>query len=182
MTPQPQAVYWDTLQHHAWTLYVAATDRGLCYITLPNESMNTFEQWVAKHLPGAILVQDERRVQLYKGQVAEYLKARRTDFTLPLDLRGTPFQVRVWRALTQIPFGTTRSYADIAQSIGQPTAVRAVGAANGANPIPIVIPCHRVIGKNGALTGYRGGMQIKAKLLELEDRSTRTGVKLDQGL
>jgi methylated-DNA-[protein]-cysteine S-methyltransferase len=101
-------------------------------------------------------------------QLAEYFAGDRKQFDLPLALRGTPFQIEVWRALQQIPYGQTRSYEDVARSIGRPTATRAVGAANGANPIPIIIPCHRVIGKNGGLTGFGGGIAVKRRLLGLE--------------
>jgi methylated-DNA-[protein]-cysteine S-methyltransferase len=92
-------------------------------------------------------------------------------FTLPLDLRGTPFQKGVWEALLEIPYGETRSYSDIARAIGRPAAVRAIGLANGANPVSIIVPCHRVIGKSGDLVGYGGGLERKRALLELEDRA-----------
>jgi O-6-methylguanine DNA methyltransferase len=95
-------------------------------------------------------------------------------FSCPLDLHGTPFQLAVWRALQDIPYGETRSYGQIAQLVGRPNASRAVGAANGANPVAIIVPCHRVIGSNGALTGYGGGVPTKAWLLSLE------GVKYKQ--
>jgi len=164
MTP----VYWDTLQHHTWTFHLAATAAGVCCITLPNETFSTLEQWVAKHVPGATLVHDEQKLNPFMEQLQAYLNGQRKVFTLPLDFKGTPFQVRVWRTLLEIPFGETGSYSQIAAGIGHPTAVRAVGSANGANPIPIVVPCHRIIGKNGTLTGYRGGVAMKAELLRLE--------------
>ena len=91
-------------------------------------------------------------------------------FDLPLALDGTPFQVKVWRAVAEIPYGQTRAYGEVARRIRRPNAVRAVGAANGQNPLPIVIPCHRVIGSNGSLTGYGGGLPIKRALLALESR------------
>jgi len=103
-------------------------------------------------------------------QLAEYFAGRRRVFELPLELDGTPFQIAVWRALLEIPFGTTVSYGEIAQRIGRPRAVRAVGAANGKNPIAIIIPCHRVIGSDGKLTGYGGGLPTKSSLLKHEDR------------
>ena len=105
-------------------------------------------------------------------QLAEYFVGHRKQFDLPLAPRGTAFQLEVWRALLRIPYGETRSYADIARSIGRPTATRAVGAANGANPIPIIIPCHRVIGTSGALTGFGGGIAVKRRLLDLESGVT----------
>ena len=101
-------------------------------------------------------------------QLREYFAGTRTAFDLPLSPRGTAFQRDVWRALDTIPYGETRSYADIAQAIGRPTATRAVGAANGRNPISIVTPCHRVIGRSGALTGFAGGLAAKQHLLTLE--------------
>jgi methylated-DNA-[protein]-cysteine S-methyltransferase len=101
-------------------------------------------------------------------QLAEYFAGQRTRFDLALDFQGTEFQKRVWNALLTIPFGETRSYRDIAAQIGSPKAVRAVGAANGRNPISIVAPCHRVIGASGALTGFASGLEVKARLLGVE--------------
>lgn len=101
-------------------------------------------------------------------QLAAYFEGRLRRFDLPLDLRGTTFQRAVWQALLEIPYGTTTTYAGLAASIGKASAVRAVGAANGANPIPIVVPCHRVIGKGGSLTGFGGGLPAKRFLLDLE--------------
>ena len=101
-------------------------------------------------------------------QLQQYFDGERYDFDLPLAPEGTLFQLEVWRALEEIPYGETISYLDVAKRIGKPAAVRAVGAANGANPIPIVIPCHRVIGHNGKLTGYGGGLEKKQYLLSME--------------
>ena len=101
-------------------------------------------------------------------QLKEYFAGKRFWFDLPLDFVGTAFQLRVWRALLTIPFGETRTYAEVAMGIGRPAAVRAVGAANGKNPISIVAPCHRVLGSDGQLTGYAGGFEAKARLLKLE--------------
>ena len=101
-------------------------------------------------------------------QLRAYFAGQLRHFDLPLDLRGTDFQLRVWRELERIPYGETRSYLQIAEAIGAPRAVRAVGAANGANPIPIVVPCHRVIGASGKLVGYGGGLPLKKRLLQLE--------------
>lgn len=101
-------------------------------------------------------------------QLRSYFEGRLRRFDLPLVLSGTPFQKRVWMALAEIPYGETISYAELAERVGNPRAVRAVGAANGRNPLPIVLPCHRVIGKDGQLRGYAGGVDVKAALLELE--------------
>lgn len=103
-------------------------------------------------------------------QLHEYFAGTRRQFDLPLDFNGTDFQKQVWAQLLAIPFGATRSYTDIARAIGRPTACRAVGAANGRNPISIVVPCHRVIGTNGALTGFAGGIEAKRHLLAVEAR------------
>lgn len=103
-------------------------------------------------------------------QLDEYFAGTRTTFDFPLRLQGTAFQEKVWAALRDIPYGETRSYQQIAQAIGQPKACRAVGMANHRNPIYIVVPCHRVVGANGALTGYGGGLDMKKALLELEAR------------
>jgi len=102
------------------------------------------------------------------SQLTQYFAGKRRSFSLPLAASGTDFQRQVWAALEQIPFGELRSYSDIATAIGNLKAVRAVGAANGRNPIPIIVPCHRVIGSNGKLTGFAGGLPAKQKLLELE--------------
>ena len=101
-------------------------------------------------------------------ELAEYFAGRRRDFTIELAPRGTPFQLAVWEELRRIPYGGTISYSELARRIGRPSAIRAVGAANGANPIPVIIPCHRVIGANGTLTGYGGGIERKQWLLALE--------------
>src|SRR5262249_19479836 len=106
-------------------------------------------------------------------QLREYFAGKREEFDLPLVLDGTPFQLNVWRNLQKIPYGKTVSYLDLAKKIGNPKAVRAVGLANGSNPIPIIVPCHRVIGSNGSLTGFGGGLPTKQKLLALESHQLR---------
>jgi methylated-DNA-[protein]-cysteine S-methyltransferase len=125
-------------------------------------------------VPLHLLAEDKRHPMLVEAerQLAEYFDGRRKEFTLPLDVSGTAFQRAVWNALSTIPFGETRSYADIAAQIGNPKAVRAVGAANGRNPVSIVVPCHRVVGSSGSLTGFAGGLEIKARLLAFESGRT----------
>ena len=107
-------------------------------------------------------------------QLEEYFEGKRREFDLPLQLSGTPFQMRVWRALQAIPYGETRSYGEVARMVGCPKAARAVGAANGANPLAIVVPCHRVIQSDGRLGGYGGGLRLKQFLLDLERRVSAT--------
>ena len=113
-------------------------------------------------------VRDDTRLSEARSQLAAYFAGRLREFSLPLAPGGTPFQKQVWNALREIPFGETRSYGALAASLGRPGAARAVGAANRTNPIGIVVPCHRVIGANGTLTGYAGGLERKQQLLELE--------------
>jgi methylated-DNA-[protein]-cysteine S-methyltransferase len=115
-------------------------------------------------------VENETPFREVKHQLQQYFAGKRKDFELPLVLEGTEFQLLVWRNLQKIPYGETVSYGQLARRIGSPDAARAVGLANGSNPIPIIIPCHRVIGSNGDLTGFGGGLPIKKKLLELESR------------
>jgi O-6-methylguanine DNA methyltransferase len=110
----------------------------------------------------------EKSLSVYVRQLEEYFSGARRDFTFSLDMRGTAFQVACWRALLAIPYGETRTYADIARTVGRPQGFRAVGMANNRNPIAIVVPCHRVIASDGTLCGYGGGLDLKRKLLQLE--------------
>jgi methylated-DNA-[protein]-cysteine S-methyltransferase len=119
---------------------------------------------------GIDVVEDPGRTAELRQQLEEYFAGERRDFDLRLAPEGTPFERSVWDELRKIPFGETRSYGEIAQAIGRPGAARAVGRANGANPIPIVVPCHRVIGSDGSLTGFGGGLEAKSRLLEIEGR------------
>jgi len=112
------------------------------------------------------------KVEPYARELNEYFAGKRREFTFPLDLRGTPFQQQCWRALLAIPYGETRTYADIARAVRKPQAFRAVGMANNRNPIAVVVPCHRVIASDGTLCGYGGGLDIKRRLLELEGALT----------
>ena len=147
-------------------LLVAATERGLCSVML-GEDPAALEVLLRRQFRAANIVPDGAGL---KDQVAAVLAAM-TDHPaagIPLDIRGTAFQARVWQALREIPRGETRTYAEVAQTIGQPTAVRAVARACASNPIAIAVPCHRVIGSDGALTGYRWGVERKKKLLGME--------------
>ena len=120
--------------------------------------------------PGRDWTEDRAPFKEAIRQLEAYFEARLKDFDLPLVLDGTEFQLLVWRNLRKIPYGETVSYGQLARRIGSPDAARAVGLANGSNPIPIIIPCHRVIGSNGSLTGFGGGLPVKKKLLALESR------------
>ncbi|WP_042454492.1 methylated-DNA--[protein]-cysteine S-methyltransferase [Neobacillus dielmonensis] len=168
-------IYWSLLRHKDWNIYLAATDSGLCYVGSQDQPLDELTEWTAKHFPDSHLEEDEQKLKPYQEELVEYLEGERTSFTLPFDYHGTEFQQNVWQALCNIPYGETVSYSDIAHAINKPAAVRAVGAAIGANPVLITVPCHRVVGKNGSLTGYRGGLQMKSRLLDLE--SNRSIVK-----
>ncbi|MCM3128559.1 methylated-DNA--[protein]-cysteine S-methyltransferase [Paenibacillus provencensis] len=166
-----ETVYWAELRHSLFqnqTMYIAATENGLCKVTWPTDSMEVLMNWIYRRFPRAEMIENPEKLAPYLTQLIEYMDGARQSFSLPLDLRGTAFQTKVWRELQQIPFGETRSYSDIAYGIDHPQAVRAVGTANGANPVPIIVPCHRVIGKNNTLTGFAGGLKVKEALLNLE--------------
>jgi len=161
-------IYWTLFTHEAWSIHIAATTEGLCFIGSHNESIEELVRWANTRFPGIALLENDELLRPYTLELAEYFQGSRKQFNIPFDYQGTAFQQDVWKALCEIPYGETKSYSDIANQIQRPAAVRAVGAAIGANPILITIPCHRVIGKNGSLTGYRGGMEMKTKLLQLE--------------
>ncbi|HSG40106.1 MAG TPA: methylated-DNA--[protein]-cysteine S-methyltransferase [Thermoanaerobaculia bacterium] len=120
---------------------------------------------------GIEVIEDAGRTAGLRRQLEEYFAGERQEFDLQLAPQGTPFELSVWEELKRIPFGETRSYGEIAQAIGRPGSARAVGRANGANPLPIVVPCHRVIGADGSLTGFGGGLDAKERLLEIEGRA-----------
>jgi O-6-methylguanine DNA methyltransferase len=149
-------------------LRLASTAAGLAYLELPHASGRGLEGWLARCAPDARVIDAFAPNRIAAAQVIEYLEGKRVDFDLPLDLRGTEFQRAVWAALLEIPYGERRTYADIAQRVSRPQAVRAVGAANGANPVSLIVPCHRVIASDGTLGGYGGGLDLKGKLLAME--------------
>lgn len=161
-------MYWTRFEQEGWCFYIAATDKGLSYVGSHDQPFSELAGWAAKHHPGTTLLQSEERMEGYVTEIREYLDGERQSFSFSFDMTGTPFQQEVWQALQSIPFGETRSYSELAEAIGRPSAVRAIASAIGANPVLITIPCHRVIGKNGSLTGYRGGLAMKTRLLELE--------------
>jgi methylated-DNA-[protein]-cysteine S-methyltransferase len=139
-------------------LYLAATDEGLTHVLFITEEREA----------SAGSGESARIIRKTERQLSEYFARKRREFDIPLAPSGTEFQLATWRALRAIPFGETISYGELARRMNRPNAVRAVGAANGANPISIIVPCHRVIGADGTLTGYGGGLRIKKRLLELE--------------
>ncbi len=161
-------IYYGHIISDGWCLYLAVTDTGLCFIGSHNGGFSEMKSWFNTKRPKAHLIEEWNEVSVYAEQLVDYLNGERKNIDLPLDLIGTAFQESVWAELQNIPYGNTKSYTDISKAIGKPNSVRAVGAAVGANPILIVVPCHRVISKSGKLTGYRGGIPMKEKLLSLE--------------
>jgi methylated-DNA-[protein]-cysteine S-methyltransferase len=160
-----QHVY-KTMESPVGKLTLVASGEGLTGLLWENDRPERVRLTLDAEDPRhPVLVEAER-------QLGEYFGGSRKAFDLKLDFAGTAFQRKVWNALLTIPFGETRSYAQIARQIGHPTAVRAVGAANGKNPVSIVAPCHRVIGSTGKLTGFAGGLDVKARLLGLEGAVT----------
>ncbi|OMD40491.1 methylated-DNA--[protein]-cysteine S-methyltransferase [Paenibacillus odorifer] len=169
MESRPNAIiYWTLLAYKEWSFYIAASVKGLSYVGSQQKPFEEMSDWISRRFPGSELVQDDEKMVPFVQELIEYLQGERQAFSIPFDYRGTPFQLAVWKALCEIPYGQTWSYSDIATYIQKPAAVRAVGTAIGANPILITVPCHRVIGKNGTLTGYRGGLEMKTRLLHLE--------------
>jgi O-6-methylguanine DNA methyltransferase len=160
------------------TLRLAVTERGVARLALPRESGRGFAAFLARAFPDAEAASWLPALDKARAEIGEYFAGKRTEFDVALDLRGTPFQLRVWRALCEIPFGETRSYAELARRIRSPLAVRAVGAANGANPVPIIVPCHRVIASDGGLGGYGGGLEAKRRLLAFEHARLPRGTLL----
>jgi len=153
-------MWFDAFKTKIGVLTIAADDAGIRYVLFPENKYDApdREDWKRD----AIALREPRE------QLLAYFAGERKTFDLPLAPQGTPFQLKVWNTLARIPFGETWSYRDVATCIDAPKAVRAVGAANGRNPLPIVLPCHRVIGANGSLTGFGGGLPLKQFLLELE--------------
>ncbi len=157
-------------------LRLAATAGGLVRIALPGGSGSGFHGWLQRALPDAERIEPKGSaaapvlpvLEQGRRELGEYFEGVRREFGLELDLRGTPFQRSVWLALAEIPYGETCSYAEIARAVKRPRAFRAVGAANGANPLPLVLPCHRVIAADGTLGGYGGGLETKRHLLAFE--------------
>ena len=163
-----ETLYTSRFSTPLGSLRIASSDKGLAYVELPNESGRGFGGWLKTHAPEAKVVDRRTPNDPMIDQLMEYAEGGRRTFEIDLDLRATPFQKAVYKHVAKIGYGETLSYSDIAEAMGNPKAVRAVGAANGANPIPLVIPCHRVIARGGALQGYAGGLDLKAKLLAME--------------
>jgi len=167
-----KTIYYDSKEFPLLgRIYAAATEKGLCLLSLSAHPVELFfEKVITRFQPNFFTQNPEPFEDLFQ-QMGRYLAGGKVVFKVSLDLEGTPFQIQVWEALQTIPYGETRSYGEMAQAIGRPRACRAVGQANHNNPVPIVVPCHRVIGSQGKLVGYGSGLPLKEKLLDLERKS-----------
>lgn len=165
MKTTPDTLYWHEIDSPIGKLLLAGDGESLIQVSFQSgpRPLRPPGGWMERAAP----------FRAASAQLREYFAGERRTFDLPLAPRGTEFQQRVWRALTEIPYGKTLSYGELARHIGKPSASRAVGLANGANPLPIVVPCHRVIGADGSLTGFGGGLPIKRRLLALESAQGR---------
>jgi methylated-DNA-[protein]-cysteine S-methyltransferase len=161
-----ETFYYQIFSSPIGPLGIVASEKGLVALEFDRG------QFPGKRDSNVVWKHSTERTREGAVQLDEYFAGARREFTLPLDLRGTPFQLRCWRALLKIPYGETRTYADIARAVGCPQGYRAVGLANNRNPVAIVVPCHRVIASDGTLCGYGGGLEVKRKLLELEGALT----------
>ncbi|HET7873295.1 MAG TPA: methylated-DNA--[protein]-cysteine S-methyltransferase [Terriglobales bacterium] len=155
-----RTVYYSLLQAPVGDLLIAATEKGMCRLQLSGA--------LPPPQKDEVWVESPHRLRRYEEQLRKYFQRQLREFDCEFDLRGTPFQKRCWEALQRIPYGKTCTYAELARAVGLPRASRAVGQANHRNPVAIIIPCHRVIGADGSLTGYGGGLEMKRALLRLE--------------
>lgn len=156
-----EPLLYSRIESPVGRLLVVASHQGLVRLEFERVPRELPQSWV----------ENQEKTAMYVGELNEYFAGERTEFSFPLDLRGTEFQKRCWRALLEIPYGETRSYADIARAVGSPRGFRAVGMANNRNPIAIVVPCHRVLASDGTLCGYGGGLDVKEYLLKLESKT-----------
>lgn len=149
-------------------IYVASTDKGVCKISVPKQTRRDFFRWLNDHFDDHDVVDNKSRNKEVIDQLNRYFNGKLARFTCPVDLIGTPFQIRVWKELSRISYGTTITYKQLAKRIGTSKGFQAVGRANASNPLPIIVPCHRVLGTDGSLVGYSSGIKTKEFLLKLE--------------
>lgn len=163
-------IYYSTMETVLGEIMLATTEDGLCWLSFGDNgsALKKLTVWANKTIGVGEICEATNQLDQAKQQLKEYFAGERREFDLLLDLYGTDFQQKVWRSLLKIPYGKTLCYRNIAEQVGSPKAVRAVGGANHQNPLSIIIPCHRVIGASGALVGYGGGLDCKRYLLKLE--------------
>ncbi len=159
---------WSSHTTHIGTVFIASTDKGVCKITIPGQSKREFMNWLEKHAGLGSIAEDPKRHRRVAEELNRYFSRGLVRFHARLDPIGTAFQKQVWRELRKVRYGTTITYKELSKRIGKPGAYQSVGRANGANPLPIIIPCHRVIGSDSRLVGYAAGVKTKEFLLRLE--------------
>jgi methylated-DNA-[protein]-cysteine S-methyltransferase len=167
----PETFFVSSYKSPLGTYTLVSSHRGIIRVGPEERAERRLARWIHN---GIRLERGEEHNATLAREFDAYFAGKLRKFTVPLDLRGTAFQLRVWQLLCEIPYGETRSYGQIAQAMGNPKATRAVGQANGSNPISIIVPCHRVIGSDGGLTGYGGGLHRKRALLDLESAALRS--------
>lgn len=161
-------VYCTSFDSKIGLIYIASTDKGVCKISVPRQTKKDFLRWLRENFDDSDVMDNKSRNKEVIDQLTRYFNGKLAKFNCPIDLIGTPFQTRVWKELTKISYGTTISYKQLAKRLGTSRGFQAVGRANAANPIPIIVPCHRVIGADGSLVGYSSGIKTKEFLLKLE--------------
>lgn len=164
------SLIYTSLETPLGAIYLGQSEKGLCCLALGDTAERDFFHNLAQTFPAASPLKSDQDFQPTIDQLELYFKGQLYEFDLELDLRGTPFQKSVWSELQKIPYGQTISYGELAKRLNSPGGMRAVGAANGQNPVPIIVPCHRVIAADGSLGGYTGGLGIKRKLLDIEQQ------------
>lgn len=161
-------LYCTSFDSKIGLIYIASTEKGVCKVSVPRQTKKDFFRWLHDNFEDNEVVDNKSRNKEVIDQLNRYFNGKLAKFTCPVDLIGTPFQIRVWKELTKIPYGTTISYKQLARHVGTGRGFQAVGRANATNPIPIIVPCHRVIGTDGSLVGYSSGIKTKEFLLKLE--------------
>jgi O-6-methylguanine DNA methyltransferase len=161
-------VYCTSFESKIGLIYVASTDKGVCKVSVPRQTKRDFFRWLRENFDDIEVADNKSRNKEVIDQLVRYFNGKLAKFTVAVDMKGTPFQVRVWKDLTKIPYGTTISYKQLARRLGTTRGYQAVGRANAANPVPIIVPCHRVVGADGSLVGYASGIKTKEFLLKLE--------------
>jgi methylated-DNA-[protein]-cysteine S-methyltransferase len=161
-------VYCTSFESKVGLIYVASTENGACKICVPKQTRRDFFRWLHENFDDSEVVDNKSRNKEVIDQLNRYFNGKLAKFNVPLDLMGTPFQKRIWKELSKIPYGTTITYKQLAKRIGTSKGFQAVGRANALNPLPIIVPCHRILGTNGSLVGYASGIKTKEFLLKLE--------------
>ncbi|MGA9115949.1 MAG: methylated-DNA--[protein]-cysteine S-methyltransferase [Bacteroidota bacterium] len=161
-------VYCTSFESKIGIIYIASTEAGVCKVSVPRQSRRDFFRWLHEHFADHEVIDNKSRNKEAIDQLTRYFNGKLARFTTPVNLMGTPFQLRVWKELQGIAYGSTITYKQLARRIGTSKGFQAVGRANAANPVPIIVPCHRVVGADGSLVGYSSGIKTKEFLLRLE--------------